>query len=74
MTARDERAEKHHGYASLMATDKRERQRANRAQKQAEEAAAARRTKLMRRARQAFIWVVVVGGVLILATLAWGGA
>lgn len=57
-----------------MATDKRARQRANRAQKQAEEAAAARKQKLIRRIRQGVIWFVIIAAVFVLANLVWGGA
>jgi hypothetical protein len=57
-----------------MATDKRERQRANRAQKQAEEAAVARKQKLVRWIRQGAIWLVAVAVVFVLANLVWGGA
>jgi hypothetical protein len=56
-----------------MATDKRDRQRANRAQKQAEAEAAAKRERLKRRARQVLIWAVIVAAVLILANIVWGG-
>jgi hypothetical protein len=57
-----------------MATDKRERQRANRAQKQAEEAAVVRKQKLIRRIRQGVTWFVVIAAVFLLANLVWGGA
>ena len=57
-----------------MATDKRERQRANRAQKQAEAEAQAKRAKMRRRIRQGLIWVLIVAAVLLLANLVWGGS
>lgn len=57
-----------------MATDKRERQRANRAQKQAELASIARKEKLKHRLRRAGIWAVIVAATLVLATLVWGGS
>jgi hypothetical protein len=55
-----------------MATDKRERQRMNRAAKQAAEAKAARRAKLLGRARRIGIWVVLVLLVFVLANLVFG--
>lgn len=57
-----------------MATDKRERQRANRAERQAEEAAAYRKQKLIRRARQVATWAVIIVLFFILANAVWGGA
>jgi hypothetical protein len=56
-----------------MATDKRERQRINRAAKQAAEAKAARRAKLLGRARRIGIWVAVVLVVFVLANIVFGG-
>ena len=57
-----------------MATDKRERQRANRAERQAEEAAALRKQKLIRRARQVATWAVIIVLFFVLANAVWGGA
>lgn len=57
-----------------MATDKRERQRANRAQKQAEMAAVARKEKLKHRLKRVGIWAVIVAAVLVLANIVWGGS
>ena len=56
-----------------MATDKRERQRANRAAKQAAEAKAARRAKVIDRSRRVAIWVAAILVVFILANVAFGG-
>ncbi|HEX9642886.1 MAG TPA: hypothetical protein VGC11_02655 [Acidimicrobiia bacterium] len=56
-----------------MATDKRERQRANRAVKEAVESKAARRQRWFRLAKRLLIWGVVVGGVIVLASLVFGG-
>lgn len=56
-----------------MATDKRARQRENRAAKQAEEAAIARKKRLIRRVRQVSVWTVIIIGTFVLANLVWGG-
>ncbi|MDH3500746.1 MAG: hypothetical protein OEM97_11520 [Acidimicrobiia bacterium] len=56
-----------------MGTDKRDRQRQNRAEKQAQEAAAARKARLKSRIRKGAIWVTIVAVVLVLANLVWGG-
>jgi flagellar biosynthesis/type III secretory pathway M-ring protein FliF/YscJ len=50
-----------------MATDKRERQRANRAAKQAAEAKAARQAKVLDVARRVGIWVVVILVLFVIA-------
>ena len=55
-----------------MATDKRERQRANRALRQAEEAAKLRREKLMKRGRQVATWAVIIVVFFLLANAVWG--
>ena len=57
-----------------MATDKRERQRANRALRQAEEAAVLRKQKLMKRGRQVVTWAVIIVVLFLLANAVWGGA
>ena len=58
-----------------MATDKRERQRANRAEKQAQEAKVARRQKIITRGRRILIWVLVIVAILLVSSwLAGGGA
>ena len=54
-----------------MATDKRERQRANRAVRQAEEAATRRKQRLMTRARQVAIWAVIIVVLFLLANAVW---
>ena len=56
-----------------MATDKRSRQRENRAAKQAEAAAIARKERLIRRVRQISVWTVIIIGTFVLANLVWGG-
>jgi hypothetical protein len=55
-----------------MATDKRERQRANRAQKQAEEAKAERRATIIKRARRVLLYAVVIAIVILLANQVFG--
>lgn len=52
-----------------MATDKRERQRANREQRKAEEAKLARRRQTLNMIRRGAIWLVVVIVVVVLAAL-----
>jgi hypothetical protein len=56
-----------------MATDKRERQRANRAVKEAVESKVARRQRWFTWGKRLLIWAVVVGGVIVLASLVFGG-
>jgi hypothetical protein len=55
-----------------MATDKRERQRQNRAVKQAQEAKIVRREKIIATARRVGLWVVVGVALLVLANIVWG--
>lgn len=55
-----------------MATDKRERQRQNRAVKQAEQAKVVRRQKIIAAAKRIGVWVVVAIGLLVLANIVWG--
>jgi len=55
-----------------MATDKRERQRQNRAAKQAEQAKIVRRQKVVAAARRVGVWIVVGIALLILANVVWG--
>ncbi|MDJ0961285.1 MAG: hypothetical protein QNJ88_11535 [Acidimicrobiia bacterium] len=55
-----------------MATDKRERQRANRALRQAEEAAKLRKEKLKKRGRQVATWAVIIVVFFLLANAVWG--
>ncbi len=55
-----------------MATDKRERQRQNRAVKQEERGKAARKEKVMATAKRAAKWVVVGVALLVLANVVWG--
>ena len=56
-----------------MATDKRERQRANRAEKQAQEAKVARRQKIITRGRRILIWVLVIVAILLVSSWLAGG-
>jgi hypothetical protein len=56
-----------------MATDKRSRQRANRAQKQAQEAKTARRAVTLKRVRRIVIYGIIIAGVLLLANQVFGG-
>ncbi len=56
-----------------MATDKRSRQRANRARKQAKADKAARRTLTLKRIRRILIYGVIIALVLLLANQVWGG-
>ena len=56
-----------------MATDKRERQRANRAEKQAQEAKVARRQKIFTRGRRILIWVLVIVAILLVSSWLAGG-
>ena len=55
-----------------MATDKRERQRQNRAVKQAEQAKVVRKRKIIATAKRVGVWVVVAIGLLVLANIVWG--
>lgn len=55
-----------------MATDKRERQRQNRAVKQAELTKQQRRENLVKAAKRVGKWVVAFAVVLIAANLVWG--
>lgn len=56
-----------------MATDKRDRQRANRAEKQQNEAKVARRRKTFKLARRIAIYGILAAAVLVLANLLLGG-
>jgi hypothetical protein len=60
------------GYNPTMATDKRERQRQNRAAKQAEQAKIVRKQKVIATAKRVGVWVVVGVALLILANIVWG--
>ena len=55
-----------------MATDKRERQRQNRAVKQAELDKQKRREKLIDRSKRIAVWIVVLVVMFILASVVWG--
>ena len=55
-----------------MATDKRERQRQNRAEKQAEVNKLKRRQKMIDRIKRVSIWAVVFVVLVILANVVWG--
>ena len=55
-----------------MATDKRERQRLNRAAKQEEQSKTARKEKVIATAKRAAKWVVVGVTLLVLANIVWG--
>lgn len=55
-----------------MATDKRERQRLNRAAKLAVDSKAARKQKIFDTAKRAGIWLVVGVALLTLANIVWG--
>jgi len=56
-----------------MATDKRDRQRANRAEKQAEEAKVVRRQKTFKTVRRIVIYGLLIAAALFLANLLLGG-
>ena len=56
-----------------MATDKRERQRANREAKQTELSKAKRRDDMLARAKRIGIWVAVGIVLFVIANLVWGG-
>jgi uncharacterized membrane protein len=56
-----------------MASEKRERQRANREAKQAEQAKIDRRDTTIQRAKRIAIWVAVGVVLFIVANLVWGG-
>lgn len=55
-----------------MATDKRERQRQNRAVKQAEVNKQKRKEKLIARVKRYSIWVVVLTLLIIVSQIVWG--
>ncbi len=55
-----------------MATDKRERQRQNRAVKQAAQAKIDRRKKITATARRVGVWVITGIALLVLANIVWG--
>ena len=55
-----------------MATDKRERQRQNRAVKQAEQSKIDRRQKVIALTKRIGVWVVVGVALLVLANVVWG--
>lgn len=54
-----------------MATDKRERQRQNKAVKQAELTKQKRRDKLLNTAKRVAVWAVVFAALLIAANVVW---
>ena len=56
-----------------MATEKRDRQRANRDVKRAVESKTTRRQTMFKRARQFAIWAVIIAAVLFLANVVFGG-
>jgi len=56
-----------------MATDKRERQRENRAAKRAADSKVERKQKTLNMAKRVGIWLVVGGVLLVLANIVWGG-
>ena len=55
-----------------MATDKRERQRQNRAAKQAELDKQKRRQKIIDRVKRVAVWAVVFVVLIIVANVVWG--
>ncbi len=55
-----------------MATDKRERQRQNRAAKQAEQAKIDRRRKVIVTAKRVGVWIVMGVALLVVANIVWG--
>lgn len=55
-----------------MASDKRERQRQNRAVKQAEQSKIARKQKAFALAKRIGVWIVVAAVLLVLANIVWG--
>ena len=55
-----------------MATDKRERQRQNRAVKQAELNKRRRRQRIIDRAKRVAVWAVVFAALIIVANFVWG--
>jgi hypothetical protein len=57
------------GYTRPMATDKRERQRANRELRKAEEAKIRRRERMFNTIRRGAVWLVVVVVVVVLAAI-----
>lgn len=56
-----------------MGTDKRSRQRANRAAKLAEEAKAARKASVFKRIRRVVIYALLIAAVILLANQVFGG-
>jgi len=56
-----------------MATDKRERQRANREARQEEEKKARRKRRFIDRSRRIAIWTVVILGLILISSWLWGG-
>ena len=58
---------------AAMATDKRERQRANREAKRAEEEAAAKKATRLERAKRLALWAVLIAIVLVIANFVFGG-
>lgn len=55
------------GYNLGMATDKRERQRANREERRAAEAKVNRRSNMLRTIRRVAVWLVLIVIVLVIA-------
>ena len=55
-----------------MATDKRERQRANRSLKQQEQSKQQRRSKTLDLARRVLIWALIIAAVFLAAWIVWG--
>ena len=55
-----------------MATDKRERQRQNRAEKQAAENKQKRRQNLINRVKRYSVWAVVFALLIIVSQVVWG--
>lgn len=55
-----------------MATDKRERQRQNRAVKQEEQSKIARKEKMFALVKRVGVWIVVAVALLVLANVVWG--
>ena len=56
-----------------MATNKRARQRANRAEKMAQEAKVSRRAAMLKRVRRVVIYAVIIALVILLANQVFGG-
>lgn len=55
-----------------MATDKRERQRENRAAKQQEHSKLARKQQVIATTKRVAVWVVVGVALILLANIVWG--